>query len=360
MDLTENRLKKFKTLIVVSYLLLIFQSCARMGSPTGGPEDKEPPTVVAVSPGADSSGVPVDFSPVAVTFSEPVKRQEAQRLVRIFPDPGLRDIGWKGTTLKITPVEPLRQKITYRVVVDKGIHDVHGVISNKTAVSYFSTGERFSPGKVEGLVERGDTAVVEAVIKVRSVEDTSLVFSARADSSGRYEVPYLPLGEFKVLAFMDDNLNAKYDYTREYGADTLVSLIFEPVTVNFKLQIADTTAPQLTSVETIDSLGLRAVFDDQLDTTVALRNSMVLLRSPDSTGTIITVDSLAYDSTDTRAVTIFSSAIPEPGTGCFLSVNRFVNQAGIPVSVSRNSKQFNIKDNSSSAVQPAKPERKRN
>lgn len=351
---------KLYCLIGVVFLMFAFHSCARMGAPTGGPEDKEPPTVVIVSPGADSSGVPTDFAPISVTFSEPVKRQEAQKFVRIVPDPGLRETSWKGTTLRISPIDELREEITYRVVVDKGIHDLHGVISSKTFESYFSTGKRFSPGKVEGLVERGDTAVTEAVILIRSTVDTSLVFSSRADSSGRYVVPYLPLGEFNVLVFKDENRNSRYDYTREYGADTLVSLIFEPVTVNFKLLLADTTAPQLTAVEMLDSLGVRAVFDDQLDTTVVLRNSMVLLRTPDSTGVPLTVDSLAYDSTDIRAVKIFTTALPEPGTACFLSVNRFVNRAGIAVIMSRSSRQFIVQDVSSSAAQPAKPERKRN
>jgi len=92
--------------------------------------------------------------------------------------------------------------------------------------------------------------------------------------------------------------------------------------------VADTTAPLLRAVETPDSLTVVLVFDDLLDSTRAVAEAVFKLKTPDSLGTPLAIDSVYLDSKHRRRV-ILKPAYPlEPGSFYYVESAGVVNQAG--------------------------------
>ncbi|MBN2288513.1 MAG: Ig-like domain-containing protein, partial [Candidatus Glassbacteria bacterium] len=274
-----------RSLAVISALWLpvLGLSCARMGPPPGGPVDTERPRVAVVVPAPDSTGVGTDAE-IEIVFSEKVNKQDAERLVKLSPPAGRLYFRWKGARVRVRPEPGLRQEMTYRLRVEPGLTDLHRVKNDSAFTSYFATGLHFSPGRIEGTVSCRDTLVADALLYAAAVEDTTLVFETASDSAGRYFFAYLPYGQYRLSAFRDRNRNGRYDYTREEGADSLADLIFDPLKINFRLELGDTTAPFPGSVSTPDSLTVELVFDDMLDSLRGISGAAFELRTPDSLG----------------------------------------------------------------------------
>jgi hypothetical protein len=318
----------FSKLKVLLCLLPLLAACARMGVPPGGPEDKQPPFVAAVFPPADSAGVGVRPT-VVLTFNEKVQQELVRQFIEFSPDAGRLELKWDGMAVAVTPADSLRSDVTYRVRVRPGVVDMHKVKSDSSFVSYFSTGAQPDGCEISGKVTTGDTAVFGAVVRAAWMKDTSLVYDAYTDSSGVYRLPYLRGGGYRMLAFKDANRNRRFEFTREAGADTLISVVFDPVTVDFAISVADTTAPLFRSAEIADSLSVRLLFDDVLDTLQTLAPEQFTLLSPDSSGAELAVDSAAVDRKDLTRILLYPSRQLVEGTSYHIRVSNIVNRAGL-------------------------------
>ncbi len=309
-------------------VLLFFAACARMGAPPGGPEDTQPPRVIEVAPRTDSAGVPPKPE-LTLTFSEKVRKEQAQMLVELSPDPGRLYFSWDGPRLKITTQDSLRPELTYRLRVRPGVTDMHRVRADSAFVSYFSTGGQFDAGEISGTVTHADSGVFGAVVRAAWMKDTTLVYDTYTDSSGAYRLPYLRGGGYYLLAFRDANRNGAYDYTREPGARASVSIIFEPAQVDFAIETADTTAPVLRSAGAVDSFSVRLTFDDPLDSLQTFAPDSFTLRTPDSTGALLAVDSVAADKADVRRILLYPAERLIDGQSYHITVRRVKNRAGL-------------------------------
>ena len=324
--LKNQRKPSIRKKIVFSSVFLIVASCARMGLPPGGPEDTEPPSVESITPAADGTGVALDTE-IELVFSEKVRREQAEPLVKLSPEAGRLYFKWDGRALRVRPENNLRPDVTYRVSVEPGLIDLHRVKNEKRQESFFSTGRVFSPGRISGTIRVSDSLVIEGRLRAVAQQDTTLVFFSESDSSGTYLLPYIPLGSYRVEAFRDLNRNNRFDYTREEGADTLAELDVEPLTIDFALQLADTTASVLKSVETPDSLTIVLVFDDMCDSVQGIAAAGFELRTPDSLGAELAVDSTFLDSADPRRV-ILKPTVPLVAESRYhVRVTGIVNQA---------------------------------
>jgi len=321
-------------------LISVFSgSCARMGAPPGGPEDIEPPRVSMVVPAPDSTGISVNAE-VEITFSEKVRKPEAERLIGLSPPAGRLYFKWKANRLRIRPERPLRENMTYRLRVKPGLTDLHRVKNDSSFISYFATGRHFSPGRIEGTVAYRDTLIEEALVFATSLEDSTLVFDSRTDSAGGYFLPYLPYGKYRLRAFRDKNRNAAFDYTREEGADSLVNLIFDPLKINFQLVLGDTTAPFLGSVLTPDSLTAVLTFDDELDSVRGISQAEIVLRTPDSLGQAVVIDSVRIDTTDRRRIILHLAGPLTAGQSYHVRARGILNAAGLAPLPGRDSRGF--------------------
>lgn len=313
-----------------------------MGAPPGGPEDTEPPRVEAVIPAPDSVSVSVD-SRVRLVFSENVRRPEAERLFSLAPYRGRLFFEWERNAVNLRPAEPLKDDVTYRIRVAPGLTDMHRVKSDSAFVSYFSTGDRFSPGRVDGYVFHRDSLVAGAIVRAVPFADTSLMYETWSDSSGRYVLPYLSFGEYSLSAFRDRTRNGRFDFTRDEGADTVLTVGGEPLRLDFHLVLADTTAPVMLSVAVLDSQRLALAYDDPLDSAQALSPGQFDLRRGDSTGTTVGIGSAVLDSLDIRRLLLELAEPLGQGERYWLRASGITNEAGLTIVPGRDSRTFTAK-----------------
>ncbi len=336
-----NRLFSF----VLAALFAAGLACARMGAPTGGPEDKEPPRVESVFPSPDSSGVDRG-SQITVTFSESVRRPEAERLLRLNPSAGRLFFEWQGRTVTIRPSDSLRADITYRLSLEPGLSDMHKVKAVTGYESWFSTGAQFSPGRITGQVLHRDSLVIGAFVSAALTADTSVVFDCRSDSSGRYSLPYLPFGQYHLRAFHDRNRNSRFDFTRDESADSLVEVTAEPLEAVLRLILADTTSPVLLTVSVTDSLRLNLAFDDYLDSLAVLAPDEFTLRESDSLGRQIKLSGASLDSTDHHRLLLTLSETLVAESKYWIRPAPVVNEAGLRLQQEKSTKEFTFKKES--------------
>jgi len=188
-----------------------------MGPPGGGPEDKEPPSVVAVDPPPNATGVVPD-AVIRWTFSEPMEPRSLQEALFVSPSSlGKPRVKVKGRTATIRFSEALPDDRTVVATLGTGVQDLHG---NRLSTSYtlaFTTGEAlasgrigggiFSPEAVQGMLVGGwltsDSADFDPTTGAPE-------FLTQAAEDGRYTLDYLPAGMFRIICWDDRNRDRKY------------------------------------------------------------------------------------------------------------------------------------------------------
>ncbi len=125
--------------------------CARMVPPTGGPEDKEKPRVIAHQPDSGAVRVALD-APLRLVFSESMNRSSVRDWLRVAPWPGKLDCRWDSTCITCQPERGWRPDAVHTVVLG-----IEAVDRRRNALALplefaFTTGESLPSGTIAGVV----------------------------------------------------------------------------------------------------------------------------------------------------------------------------------------------------------------
>ena len=108
--------------MLISVLVALLLGCAKVGPPTGGPVDKEPPRILSHYPESDALEVARDTK-VEIVFSEPMNREQTEAAIFTSPT-GPLQLAWRGRRLRIAM--PLAEERTYVLTVGTGARDLRG------------------------------------------------------------------------------------------------------------------------------------------------------------------------------------------------------------------------------------------
>jgi hypothetical protein len=268
----------------------------------------------------DTNSVGVRGKEFVIHFDEVISEHPAGAtsltdLVLISPRHGAPVVDWHRSSLSIRPTWGWRSNTTYTVTVLPGIADLRGNVRTTPTVVTFSTGPSIPPTTLGGTLFDWVTGlpVNTGMVEAWPLTDTSLVYVTASDSIGHYRMRGLPVAQYAVRGYMDQNRNRAldpgeaFDTTRVYLADSL----------NLELLAFahDSTGPRLGSVTVSDSVTLRAIFDTPLDPRVPVTTSQFTVTGPDSVR--IAVASVKYAREETTLAApvlppISQSAIPVP------------------------------------------------
>ena len=205
--------------------LALLAGCARVGPPTGGPEDSTPPEVVTTVPAEDATNVGLDTE-IRIEFSEEMSRVATERAFSIEPGVALRNLRWEGPTMVAQPVDGLPDSTTFTVQIAEGASDYHGVALSSAFALLFSTGESLDSGLISGTVtmqEEGLAGVtVWACQRPLTAEDgviTPCAHAATTRADGTFRIPGVAISEqpYQLLAFIDENEDDVYSVRLETG-----------------------------------------------------------------------------------------------------------------------------------------------
>lgn len=291
--------------------LLTLVACASPGIPPGGPPDKQAPQLLAVTPDTNSTGVKARsvlfrFDEVinerstptgggaagagggmgggggGGSFSSNSNASTLSSLVLVSPGDGRERVSWRRTAIEVEPRNGFRPNTTYRVTILPGLGDLRGNVLKEPVEVVFSTGATPTASAISGLVFDwvGNKIAAHARVEVFAPADSTLRWSARADSTGRFTVRDLAPGTYRLRGWLDANSNRLIDPREAFDSTTVT--VDSTVATELYAFAHDTIGPRIETLETLDSTGVRIKFDRGVATDWSPTSTTVLLQRGDS------------------------------------------------------------------------------
>ncbi|MDN3669097.1 Ig-like domain-containing domain [Echinicola jeungdonensis] len=220
---------KFPQIILALLLGAAWISCARQSSPTGGPQDEEPPQLLNSNPASQSLNSKPDK--IEMQFNEFIKAENPNRNIIITPriDRDKMEVLAIKNRLNIKLNQELEDSTTYVFNFQKSIQDITENNPAQNLKLVFSTGNeidslKFS-GKVKYVFPPKNKEIKDVLVGLYRIEDDTMdVFTdppyylSQADSTGKFEITNIKAGTYLAYAWHDSNNTLKADYKSEqYG-----------------------------------------------------------------------------------------------------------------------------------------------
>lgn len=284
-------------------------ACAHIEAPTGGPEDKDAPRLLASRPDTlarlESFGGPVVF-----VFDETLSETGVDDAVTVSPRQGGLAVDQRGEELRVQLRRGWRPGVIYQVTVSPTLQDRFNNRITEPIRLVFSTGPEIPDTRLTGRV------------------------TERTDSAGRFELAQIPEGEYRVRAFNDLNRSRQLEEfePRDSLAAPIVVAAGTPVAAGeLAIILPDTTPPRLGSATAAPGGVVQVKFDDYLDPTQPITPAQVSLVGPD--GAAVAVSEVRIGEFDpprdtTRADSAGAGAAGQQGQGRVADAVRAQGQQG--------------------------------
>lgn len=223
-------------------LLFIMASCARVGSPVGGSKDTIPPNVIGSNIDTPRVNVPREIKELRIDFDEYITLKNIQRNLIISPPITVKKILPSSLANKYILIQwdqTLQENTTYNFNFGSSIADNNEGNILPYYNFAFSTGPEIDDLYISGEAKKimasgaGTSANTESNIVVGLYQEKDSMdyrqkpyYISKADPDGYYELNYLSPGQYRVLAFDDENQNSVYDAGKES-----VGFLGEPLNV---------------------------------------------------------------------------------------------------------------------------------
>lgn len=250
-------------------------ACASPGMPPGGPPDDAAPRLVRTTP--DSGAVNVRAGSIVLQFDEVLNERAAVSggrgggppglagLVLVSPGDGREQVRWRRTALEIEPRDGFRANTTYRITLLPGLADLRGNVVAEPLELVFSTGAAIPAGRVDGVVFdwAAGRVAAGALVQAQRGSDSTLRWTAKADSTGRYALRDLSPGAYLVRAFIDQDGDRRLDERELFDSltVTIAGIVADTGSKDLYAFAHDTIGPGIETVQATDSLALRVRFD---------------------------------------------------------------------------------------------------
>lgn len=221
--LTELRRKLINIGFHLSILVFLFiYSCAKIGSPSGGPRDREPPVVVKTIPAAGATGY--SGYKVEITFDEYVALDNINDNLIISPPSKKKPKTWiRGKTVVTEFEDDFADSTTYLLNFQNAIKDLNEGNILEDYHFVFSTGSVLDSLSVTGNVYNGDNLEAPEklfVLMHRQLEDSAVKkhlpeYIALTDKNGYFRLDNVRPGSYKLYALKDADNNKMYNLDDE-------------------------------------------------------------------------------------------------------------------------------------------------
>jgi hypothetical protein len=263
-----------------------------MEPPPGGPLDAMPPQLVGINPDSFAS-IPDFRGEVEFLFDEVISEGSSpnqgtgsgdiEKLVILSPTSNVPQVRWRRNRITVRPNEGWQPDRIYRVELLPGVTDLRRNRSDRGGLVTFSTGAPRPQTTFRGTVvdwSSGRPAPSALVVATRLPD--SLPYRGLADSSGRFNLGPLPVGEYVVRGALDENRNRLADPREAF--DTLRVPPGRDSALELWAFVHDTIPPRIRAVTPRDSASATIEFSQSLDPGLRIPLSAVRVSLlPDST-----------------------------------------------------------------------------
>ena len=264
-------------------------ACAHVEAPPGGPEDKQPPQLLATQPDTGAR-VPELRGPVVLRFSEGLSEKGVEEAVVLSPATSRVDVDKRGDEVRVELSRGWEPGRIYQVTVARGgVQDLFGNAIQEPIRLVFSTGPEIPDTRFEGRVLDRTTARPAPGARVEAaLAPDSLVYATVADSAGRFVFAQVPTGTYALRAFTDQNRSASLDVFE--ARDTATVVVSGRDTAERRLSIIrpDSTAPAVTGAQLAQDGTIEVRFDDYLDPAQTISLAQATVTGPDGAPVAVT------------------------------------------------------------------------
>jgi len=278
------------TRLLVAAGAALLLACASVGTPPGGPPDKEPPKIVQVKP-ESGAVVPNWKSSVVIQYDNVIDEMAGSggagsvsglaKQILLSPVQGPVKVDWHRSSISVKPKEGWKRRV-YRLEILPGILDLRRNRSDSSKTVLFSTGPEIGHARIGGIALKWieQTVLLRALIEAVPLPD-SVGYMTMADSGGQFNLTNLQPGRYIVYATADDN-NDRRRGLREAYDSVLVTLDTSSNVALFAFP-HDTVPPRPRTATYVDSISVRVEFSQALDPAAPLDTAHVrVLELPDS------------------------------------------------------------------------------
>jgi uncharacterized protein (DUF2141 family) len=206
------------------YFLTIVVSCARIGTPTGGPKDETPPKLINAVPTSET--VNFNANKIRINFDEYIKFKDLNKQLVISPpmknQPEITPLGFAGKYIEIKLKDTLKENTTYTFNFGNSIVDNSEGNVFKQFKYLFSTGSFIDSLKLKGTYKDAYKPKTDfnASILLYSIDENyndSIIYKRKPDyitnssDSINYEISNLKTGKYAVIALKDKSGNMLYN-----------------------------------------------------------------------------------------------------------------------------------------------------
>lgn len=243
--------------------LSLLISCAKVGAPPGGPEDRQGPRLTGSVPANNAIQVPRKLT-ARLEFSETVNRASVTSALFLSPDPGQRlRYRWGERSLELVYLDSLAEDRTYVISVGSQAKDIRGNPAGESFTIAFSTGDVIDRGRIEGWIGDMDTPQAVSLWAYRLEDDPHpdvlrrpAAYRIQAGSDARFRFEYLRAGTYRVFGVTDRNLDGLWSPLAEWIGVPPWDVTVTDTTVpwiSFKPAQFDTAGVRIRSARTVTS-----------------------------------------------------------------------------------------------------------
>ncbi|MEQ6121343.1 Ig-like domain-containing domain [Reichenbachiella sp. MALMAid0571] len=233
---------------IILAIIFYVSSCANQGSPTGGPRDTIPPTLLESNPPHKSKNYKKQV--FEFTFDERINADQLRTKMNITPHTENKfKVLVKKDILNITFDGAFDDSTTYTFNFADGVGDLteKNPVINFTYA--FSTGSIIDSIYVNGKIKNlyNNEPLKEILVGLYSIDDSLNLFTGKpryfthTDEEGNYKIENIKAGNYRIYAYEDQDKNLKNNPQKEkhgFIADTL-NLFTSKDSVNILLQLID-------------------------------------------------------------------------------------------------------------------------
>ncbi len=240
---------RFLYLLTGLILLVVLDSCARRGTPTGGEKDSTAPILITAQP--DHLTTNFKGKKIRLNFDEYIKLKDVNNQLVISPPlkyrPIITPVGTASKFISIKILDTLKENTTYTFNFGNSIEDNNENIPLERFKYVFSTGNYIDSLKVNGKIKDAFNKTADENISVLLYEinekyNDSIIYNQRPDyitntlDSIIYEISNVKAGKYLLVAIDDKNKNYLFDPKQEKIA-FLEDFITLPSDKNYDLNL---------------------------------------------------------------------------------------------------------------------------
>ncbi|MDB9743965.1 Ig-like domain-containing protein [Fibrobacterales bacterium] len=232
---------KLKYSLIILSLILLWSGCAHVEAPPGGDEDEQGPVLLEQKPSSGTLNFPLEGE-LSFKFDEWLANPVPAGAVSLSPPVAERPvIKLRGDVFTVSFSEGLDSNTTYVLGVSSELKDLRSNGLSEPINLVFSTGSVIDSNRLSGRVHPTDSTLTSRKTtkvglfplgKQRSkftylkkdslelLEEPNFVqekarYLTSTDSLGYFEFMGLPEGNYRLLAWEEDNGSSKWEYSVE-------------------------------------------------------------------------------------------------------------------------------------------------